>query len=57
MTRSDVLRMIARDCEEDTRMREGQAFTGQNVAAALGEICAQIAAIAEILAQHIEGQS
>lgn len=41
-----VMQMIQQDVESDTARREGQAFTGANVAAALGEIAAQVQAVA-----------
>lgn len=52
---SDVDRMlwitqeIQRDMEADTARREGQAFTGANVAAALGELAGTIAGLAGVV--------
>lgn len=53
-----VLQMIQTDVEADTRRREGMPFTGRNVGQALGEIAAQVGAIAkavEMLLREHEG--
>lgn len=44
-----ITREIAQDCKDDTDRREGEAFTGANVAAALGETSAMIAVLANIV--------
>ena len=43
-----VLQMIREDVVTDTARREGLPLTGRNVAGALGEICAQVGALANI---------
>lgn len=48
---------IRSDVEQDVARREGMPFNGATVGEALGEICAQIDALArcmEVLAQHIQ---
>lgn len=45
---------IALDAEDDTKRRDGQAFTGENVGRALGEVCAQVQALARINAVLID---
>lgn len=44
-----TLSMIRDDIRADVVRREGQPFDGRHVAAALGEICAQVDALAAIL--------
>jgi hypothetical protein len=44
-----MLRILADDCATDTAARDGQPLTGANVAKWLGEMSAQIAAIADVL--------
>lgn len=53
-----VMQIIQSDVEADTNRREGLPLTGANVAAALGEICAQVGALArgvELLLREHEG--
>lgn len=53
-----VMQEIQADVASDTRRREGMAFTGQNVGQALGELAAQVGAIArgvELLLRDHEG--
>jgi len=45
-----MLRGLRNDIEVDVDRREGLPFTGRNVSEALGEICAQIDAIAAVAA-------
>jgi hypothetical protein len=42
----EVMQMIQADVETDTERREGLPFTARNVAGALGELAAQIGAVA-----------
>jgi hypothetical protein len=49
-----MLRELKQDCFSDTRKRDAQPFTGRNVAEALGEICAQIDALATVLIAILE---
>jgi hypothetical protein len=51
-----TLAVIREDIRADVERREGQPFDGRHVAAALGEICAQIDALAGIL-QVMVGES
>lgn len=44
-----VMKMIQEDVAADTSRREGLPFTGATVAAALGEICAQVGALAHAI--------
>lgn len=44
------------DIANDVIRREGQPFTGPNVAAALGEICAQVDALASVLLWMLGGR-
>lgn len=48
--RRAILKMIVDDMAADTERREGLPFDGRTVAAALGEISATIAGLAEIVA-------
>ena len=53
-----VMQMIQTDVATDTRRREGMELTGHNVATALGEIAAQVDAVArgvELLLREHEG--
>lgn len=52
----DITQEIARDCEADTDRREGQEFTGRNVAAALGEISAMIAVLSQVVGEILQEQ-
>lgn len=60
MTRTErirVLGLIAQDMEDDATRSEGMAFTGKNVAEALGQLGAAVQAVAKILAQELEEQT
>lgn len=53
-----VMQEIQADVETDSRRRDGQEFNGRNVATALGELAAQVGAIArgvEMLLREHEG--
>lgn len=53
---AQMLRNLRRDITDDVQRREGMAFTGENVAAALGEMCAQIDALAAVLIALLEDE-
>lgn len=57
----NVMQMIQTDVETDSRRREGMEFTGRNVSVALGEIAAQVGAIARavelLLREHERAQA
>ena len=48
---------IRTDIEDDVRRREGMPLTGENVAVALGEICAQVHALANCMIKIAEVES
>lgn len=47
---AEVARMISAQCEEDSKSIEGKPFTGRMVAEAFGEIDANVAVLAEMVA-------
>lgn len=49
MTALEVVREIIADCEADVAKREGQEFTGRNVAEYFGETLAMIQALAKVV--------
>jgi hypothetical protein len=49
-----VLRMVQSDIQADVKRRDGQPFNGRNVSEALGEMCAQIDALANVLVHLLE---
>lgn len=54
-----IAQQIMDDCTTDAKRRDGQALTGLNVATALGEIGAQVMALAHlvtVLADQIEAR-
>lgn len=52
-----ALRLIAADMESDAAALEGAPFDGPTVAPVLGQLMAAIAALAKVMAAHIEEQS
>jgi len=52
-----ALRLIAADMEQDAIALEGAPFDGPTVAPILGGLMAAIAAIAKVVAAHIEAKS
>lgn len=52
---SNRMRMVSEDCVTDSTRRDGEPFTGNNVGAALGEIAAQIKAIADTVKAMLDG--
>lgn len=49
-----MLREMRADIVVDVQRREGLPFTGANVAQALGEVCAQVDALAAVLIALLE---
>jgi hypothetical protein len=49
-----VLRMVQSDIQADVKRRDGQPFNGRNVSEALGEMYAQIDALANVLVHLLE---
>lgn len=47
--RVQMLRILRSDIDADVSRRDGMPLTGQAVATALGEMCAQIDALAAVL--------
>lgn len=45
----EVAQTISADCAADTAKREGMEFTGRNVGQALGELAAQVDALARMV--------
>lgn len=52
-----MLRALRSDIGADVSRREGMPLTGQTVATALGEMCAQIDALAAVLIAILEDAS
>lgn len=50
----EMVETLRDDCALDCEARDGQAFTGANVAKALGEIEAKIAALANVIIKLLE---
>ena len=50
----EVLKMIAKDAEDDARNFDGQPFTGKTVGTYLGNHGASIASLAEIIIDILE---
>jgi hypothetical protein len=51
-----MLKTLQTDIRQDVNQREGMELTGPNVAKALGEMCAQIDALARVLTEILERQ-
>ena len=51
-----MLSTLRADIVDDVARRDGQPFTGENVAVALGEICAQVDALAKVLIAILEDE-
>ena len=49
-----MLHTLRADIVDDVARRDGLPLTGQNVAVALGEICAQVDALARVLIAILE---
>jgi len=47
MTGRELLTEIKADCERDARALDGQAFTGRNVASAIGQVLAMVNALCD----------
>lgn len=45
----EICRLIQDDMEADTNRREGLPLTGENVAVALGEVCATLSGLASVV--------
>lgn len=50
----EMLQTLRQDCLDDAAKRDGQPLTGPNVAVWLGEMGAQIAALADVLIVMLE---
>jgi hypothetical protein len=49
-----MLRTLRQDINDDVKRRDGQPFDGRNVSVALGEMCAQIDALAGVLIRILD---